>query len=451
MVLLHYMNEHAAEFGISLCALNCDHRIRGEASARDSAFVKGYCKEHGIPLLSFVWKDYKSIKKSGLSVESFAREWRRSCYCKAMEEQTLPDGTRWEGADAIATAHHMNDNAETVLFNLARGSALAGMKGITDGGHTYCNGEKFYLIHPLIECTRAEIDAYIGGNNVPYVEDESNGTDEYTRNYIRHNVIPALENAVPAAVKSIYRFSRIAAEDEEYFDNLIEEKKLVKSTIYGGEIAFCKEKPVFKRAVLKALYSCCPDIKDYTSEHMERLYNLQFAENGKKFEFLNLVAFKEEGKIALCDKTALHEKGNGCLFCDWEGEGDFFFGQYCIITAEEHLEKELQFLKKGDLPERYPKNVKPLKFDFNGIPKGAVIRFMKKGDKFTKFGGGTKNLGDYFTDKKIPVRLRGKIPLIAKGSEVLAVCGVEISDKIKITEKTDKIYCIICADYARIK
>ena len=87
---------------------------------------------------------------------------------------------------------------------------------------------------------------------------------------------------------------------------------------------------------------------------------------------------------------------------------------------------------------------KCLKFDLDKIPKTAVIRFMQAGDKFQKVGGGTKSLGDYFTDKKIPVRVRKKIPLIADGKNVLAICGVEISDGIKITEETQKIYCLFC-------
>ncbi len=88
-----------------------------------------------------------------------------------------------------------------------------------------------------------------------------------------------------------------------------------------------------------------------------------------------------------------------------------------------------------------------MKFDFFAVPETAVIRFMKEGDKFTKFGGGTKNLGDYFTDRKIPPRIRKRVPLVADGSEVLAVGGVEISDKIKITDNTEVISYLICEDY----
>lgn len=401
MALLHYLYTRAREYGITLSALNCDHKIRGETSARDSAFVKEWCGEHNIPLSFFVWQTERE------KTESAARAWRLECYRKALES----------GADAVATAHHMNDNAETVLFNLARGSSLSGMKGITDGAG---------IIRPLISCTRGQIDNYIRENNIPYVEDESNFTDDYTRNKIRHNVLPELEKAVPNAVNAIYRFSRLAADDEEYFDGIIKERNLVKRIPQGAEIAFCKEKVIFRRAVLKGLRSFQSDIKDYTAEHLERLYNLQFAENGKRFGFLNLTAYKEEGKIAIIKETDIFcEEVPFKNFC-----GDSFCGQLFIICESEG---------RG--------NTKTLKFDPGCIPESAVIRFMKAGDKFKRFGGGTKSLGDYFTDKKIPQRIRKQIPLIADGSEVLAVGGVEISDKIKITEKTEKIYYLVCDDY----
>ncbi len=452
MALLHYLNIHAVEYGITLSALNCDHRIRGEASKRDSEFVKKWCKANEIPLLTFVWKDYETEKKIFCgSIESRARSWRIGCYSKAMRQHCLPDGTQWQGADAVATAHHLNDNAETVLFNLARGTALAGMKGITDNRRYGCDGlSELYLIHPLIECTREQIDRYVSENCVPFVEDESNFTDNYTRNKIRHKVIPNLEEAVPDAVKSIYRFSRLAAEDEEYFDRLIERNGLVKLTQFGAEVAFCEEKAIFKRAVLKALSMWRSDIKDYTSEHLERLYKLQFSENGKQFEFLNITVFKENGKIAFCDKTLLNEAVNGCPFRDYESEEYFYADRLLVICEECDLENELQYINKS-LKDRLPEKTKLLKFDFGTIPETAVIRFMKSGDKFRKFGGGTKSLGDYFTDKKIPLRLRGQIPLIADGDEVLAVCGVEISDKIKITQKTKKIFYIVCDDYTADK
>lgn len=394
MALLHYIKTHGEEFGITLCALNCDHGIRGEASERDSAFVAAYCGGNRIKLHLF------KAEKGQFKSENDARVWRQTCY-----NSVLGNGE----ADLIATAHHMNDNAETVLFNLARGTALSGMTGITD---LSASG----LIRPLINCTRAEIDEYIEENGIPFVTDESNFTDDYTRNKIRHNALPALEEAVPGATENIYRFSRLAAEDEEYFERQVE-SILVNRHGYGYLIKPCGERVVFRRAAHKivARYFGC---KDYTAEQFNKLYELQSMANGKKFEFLGLTAYKEEGGVAIV--------GNGY---NLPGEGVPFCGNSTF-----------------DGTEQSGSEVKILRYDKDKIPAGAVIRYKREGDKFTKFGGGTKSLSDYLTDKKVPQSLRAFLPLVCDGNDVLIVGGVEISDKIKVDENTKNSDVFICAD-----
>ena len=397
MALLNFIYTHMREFGITLSALNCDHGIRGKASARDSGFVAEWCKKRGIPLMQFKW-DFDGIK-----TEQAARLWRRECYKIALEK----------GADFVATAHHMDDNAETVLFNLARGSAIAGLAGIPDGES---------IIHPLISCTRREIDAYIADNGIEYVDDETNFSDGYTRNKIRHNVLPELEKAVSGAVGNIYRLSRLAAEDEKYFEKVIKEREILRITPFGVEISLC-ESVIFKRAAVKAIkYFNC---KDYTAEHLQNLYLLANGEKNKKFEFLGLTAYGGGSKIVI---TRKRDVGAEIPFNAYSS--DNYCGQRLIISSE----------AKGE--------GKVLRFDLDAIPEGAVIRFKRDGDRFKKFGGGTKSLGDYFTDKKIPLWVRDSIPLIAKGSEVLAVCGVEISDSIKVDKNTKNIALIDSFDYS---
>ena len=396
MALINFIYTHMQEFGIALSALNCDHKIRGEASARDSEFVEKWCRARSIPLLKFVWNF------EGTKSEQAARLWRRECYRAAL----------LGGADFVATAHHMNDNAETVLFNLARGSSIAGLAGIGDGEG---------IIHPLVACTREEIDKYIAENKIPFVEDETNLSDGYTRNKIRHNVLPELEKAVPGAVGNIFRLSRLAAEDEKYFECVIKERDILKITPFGAEVSLC-ESVIFKRAAVKAIKYF--NRKDYTAEHLQNLYLLAIGQKNKKFIFLGLTAYGGEGKIVITEDGEVTDEIPFASF-----KGDNFFGQKLVISYSAEDEGKI------------------LKFDADAVPEGAVIRFKRDGDKFTKFGGGTKNLGDYFTDKKIPLWVRGKIPLIAIGGEVLAVCGVEISDSIKVTENTKNTAYISSCDY----
>ena len=418
MALLHYLNAHAKEYGITLSALNCDHGIRGESSERDSAFVAAYCGGNGIKL-HFFKAEAVSFKS-----ENDARRWRLCCYNKVLNAGK---------ADLIATAHHVNDNAETVLFNLARGSALSGLTGITDV-------PALGLIRPLISCSREEIDKYIEENKIPFVTDESNLTDDYTRNKIRHNVLPALEEAVHGAAESIYRFSRLAAEDEEYFARQVERVSVRRPT-YGYLIKPCGERVIFRRAAAKIVADCYGK-KDYTAEHFNRLFELQSAENGKKFEFLGLVAVKEEGGVAIAAQEEIAFESEGMPFSE-NLRCDQIIRYSGRIACAEYAENEgdvLEILGNVEIP------LKTLKFDIDKIPGSAVIRFKKAGDKFTKFGGGTKSLSDYLTDKKVPQGIRANLPLVCDGSEVLIVGGVEISDKIKLDETTVRRGVFICAD-----
>lgn len=451
MALLHYLVAHGGEYAIEVSALNCDHCIRGEASARDSAFVREYCKAHNIPLLFFCRRAEGVRNKS----EASARLWRLQCFSTAhmpsskwneraaATEIVTADGS-WRGVDAVATAHHLDDNAETVLFRLARGCGLAGASGIADGVHVI-GGE---IIHPLIACPREEIDRYVSDNAIPYVEDESNFTDDYTRNKIRHHILPALEEVVPGAAESIYRFSRLAAEDEEYLSRQAD-KLIVKCPPYGDGILFCEERVLFKRAALQI--AALHDLMDYTFDHAERLYRLQFCENGKKFEFLGLTAFKEEGKIVIVSDLLLHWQNHGMPFVEaLQQDADHYCGQFFWVTDDASEEEGDAHVSDCLASGKFAlEAMKTLRFDVDKIPDGAVVRFMREGDVFRKFGGGSKKLGDYFTDKKIPVRVRHVIPLVAAGNEILVVGGVEISDAVKVTENTEKIARLICADYAK--
>lgn len=429
MALLHYLNAHAAEYNITLTALNCDHRMRGETSARDSAFVADYCEKAGIPLSRYV-------ADTPCSSESTARMWRLNCYLEEAKK-----------CDCVATAHHLDDNAETVLFNLARGAGLNGMDGITDADlSALANDKPFKLIRPLIACPRAEIDEYVAANSIPYVDDETNFKADYTRNKIRLGVLPALEEAVPGAAKAIYRFSRLAAEDEEYFERQAK-PLLSRREPYGNYIAHCEERVIFRRAAVEIIAGRHQK-KDYTSGQLERLYNLQFAENGKKFEFLGLTAFKEESRICIIDNKLLHCEDESAPY-------EHFYRRlatdYCGQTAAVCFDYELDGYMKDVVQYRCPETAfKVLRFDGDKIPPSATVRFMRAGDRFTKFGGGTKKLGDWFTDKKIPVRLRKTIPLLCDGNDVLLIFGAEISDGIKTDKNTKCVLCAIAEDYTKI-
>ncbi|MCD8287214.1 MAG: tRNA lysidine(34) synthetase TilS [Clostridia bacterium] len=435
IALLHYMVHNGPGYGIKVSAINCDHGIRGEASRQDSEFVRSFCQAAHVPLLFFA-------HDGTFASEEEARLWRRDCYLEAAREHTLEDGTRWVPADAIATGHHMSDNAETVIFNIARGSGLSGACGITDGEITGPDRTSIKLIRPLIEATRREIDEYIRQFGLPYVTDNTNLMDYYTRNKIRLYVIPELERAVPNAQRSLFRFSRIVKETEDYFENIIRRDGLV-SKVYGGLlIKPVEEEAIFSRCCLKVFSYY--KIKDYTSLHIKSLFKLMHGANGKRFRFLRLVAFKEERGIAVCEAGRISPYGEAPLAEVTDG---VFVGEPFSLNPVP--QDAVQTICAGDmsLGASFCPGKKTLFLDADKIPAGAVVRFKKDGDVFERFGGNTKKLGDYFTDIKLPQRLRERVPMLCSGSKVLAVGGIEIAESLKITPDSRNVLAISCVDY----
>ena len=416
MALAHYLKAHAAQYNIVMSAVNCDHCMRGEESARDSRFVGDYCKSLGIELYSY------SAQGLNLCGERAAREWRLSCFDDVIAK---------DRADFVATAHHMNDNAETVLFNLARGSALSGVTGIAER-----TARSF--IRPLIGVSRAEIDDYIQHFDIPYVTDSTNLVDDYTRNKLRHTVIPALEQAVHGAVENIYRFSRLAAEDEEYLGRVASE--YISPCIGGWLIALCAEKVIFRRAAHKVVAVYFRK-KDYTSQQFDALFGLQNAENGKKFNFLGLCAVRQDGGIAI---TAALPQGEGQASLPFSAvygnASPAFLSEipFLIVSSEDGGEAVASLNGMGYA------DLKVLEFDPDAVPEGATVRLKAVGDRFRKFGGGSKSLGDYLTDKKVAQSIRPRLPLIASGRDILAIGGTEISDTIKITNNTTRRAVFVC-------
>lgn len=197
MCLLHYLYSQKEMLGIDVAAAHYEHGIRGEESLRDSAFVTSFCREHGIELVCEHGNVPAYAAAHSIGMEEAARILRYEFLDRAAQVLS---------ADRIATAHNKNDNAETVLLNLTRGAGASGLCGIPP--------VRGNIIRPLLVLTRQEILSYNAANGIAFVEDSTNLSDAYTRNMLRHHVLPQLEEINPGFTDAVLRTSELLRADE---------------------------------------------------------------------------------------------------------------------------------------------------------------------------------------------------------------------------------------------
>ena len=198
MCLLHILSSLKEKYGITLKAVHINHNLRGEEALRDESLVRDYCEEMDIELEVFSVNVADLSEKLGLGTEECGRRVRYECFDKM-------------GCDAVAVAHSLSDSIETVVYNLLRGTGTKGLCGIPVRREPN-------IIRPLAACTREEIEGYCRNENVPFITDSSNLTDDYTRNYIRHNIIPAFGKVNSSFESSIMRSCSILDEENDFIE-----------------------------------------------------------------------------------------------------------------------------------------------------------------------------------------------------------------------------------------
>ena len=392
--LLHLLLSLREELNITVKAVHVDHSIRGKDSENDAEFVKNYCEKLGVLVKVFKVDAPLYSKQNNLSLEQGARALRYGVF-----KSVLDSGF----ANLVATAHHKNDNFESLLFNIFRGTGLKGAGGIPSK-----NGE---IVRPLLSVTREEIDRYVQENKLPFTQDLTNFSSEFSRNYIRNEIVPKIVERFPNAVNAGAKFSAICKEEDEFLQKLSSDIITQKDgKLY---IPLSSDGVLVKRAIIIALSRLGLE-KDYEYVHVLDVFNLKNLQSGAKITLpKSIVAQKEYDYAVLYIDNELK---NHNLYPFGVGAFDFD-GETFEISY----------------------NGGSLKFDGDKIPNGAVIRTRRDGDVFKKFGGGTKKLKEFLIDKKIPLSKRDKLPLIAKDNTVYLIFGVEISDDIKITSETTNV------------
>lgn len=384
--------------GRNVVAINVEHGIRGENSVSDSLFVQDFCNKNGIRLFSFAVDAPAFCKQNGYTLEQGARILRYEIFAGLLKEQKC---------DYIALAHHLDDQAETVFMRILRGTGIKGLEGMKELSGRY--------IRPLLSCDREAVNAYIESNSLAYVDDETNLCTDFTRNFLRRELL-ALKERFPSMLQSVARLTRNAAETEDFVQSAMHPLRLENGEVYIPLADL--ENPLLAKKYIVEAAKMLGQGQDVEERHFPPVLSLSSAQNGKRVELAHGICCHKNGEYVVM--TA--EKD-----CAYIGQIPFRTGIF------EDFGVRVDFSCKDEF-EKTEKGKGVLFVDADKIPKGAVIRHRKDGDFINKFGGGRKSLGDFLTDKKVPLRHRDELALVAKDGEIFAVFGIEISKDCAVSD-----------------
>ena len=406
--MLDMLAKYCATTGTTLFAAHVNHGIRGAEADSDEEFCKREAERLGIKL--FVLKEdvpaYAQAHK--LSIETAARQVRYEFFDSIMRENNI---------HILATAHNANDNLETMLFNLSRGCGLSGICGIPPTRKC----ENGYVVRPILEMSKAQILEYCKDNGIEFVTDSTNTDTDYTRNMIRAQIIPALMGINEGAVENAARLSRALRDDARclesmtdwFLEELEEDMSIDTQKLIGSPVA------IASRAII-ALY------KD--------------ASGGESLEQVHVTDI-----LRLCEKCVPHSKiqlpanidariENKRLYFEKRQETPKSTEEYCVTLKNgvNYIPQTNATVIIGDLQddENIRGNVTELYFDSTKISGALVARSRIPSDKI-RVGGINKSIKKLLCDKKIPLEIRYRLPVICDGEGVIAVPHLATADKAR--------------------
>jgi tRNA(Ile)-lysidine synthase len=414
--LLHLLLQISQELALKLFVAHLNHMLREEAIEEEN-FVRELAEKYSLPFYSERIEVAKKLRK-GETLEEGARRIRYDFFRRV--------GERFS-AEKIALGHNADDLVETVLLNLIRGTGIRGLRGIPpvrkEGSITF--------IRPLIEIWREEITQYLEKRDIPYMIDRSNLSLEFTRNKIRHRVIPLLEEINPKVKLAIHRLGEIAGEINSFIEDEVRKgkEKILVGKSESSLLLDIKRLFAFHPALQKEIIRSV--LAEFTNYEMGREEIERILEVGRS-----------GGAITLPGKIDVRRVGDVLQFEKGkESKIEYEIplnipGSTSIPEVGVRIEAEIiegQHLVKDA-------SCREVTLDMEGIKGRLIARNWRKGDRFIPLGmRNKKKLQDIFVDKKIPREERGRIPIICDEEGIIWVVGVAISERVKVGEKTRRV------------
>ena len=416
MCLLNLLIELRLEMKLNIYVVHIHHGLRGEDADKDMQYVEEFCKEHNVISYTYKFNVMDEAKKLNMSTEEAGRYLRYLKFNEVAEKYNAK----------IAVAHNIEDNAETVLHNMFRGTGITGMCGILPVRNN--------IIRPIMCLTKKEIYDYLEEGNIQYKVDSTNFTEEYTRNKIRLRVLPYVTEQINLrAVEHIDMLSKNVRETMDFINDFIDEAsdKYIKQ---DGEkvmlsLEIRKEKSIIMTGLIRnAIKKITNSLKDITNVHIEDIKQLVNKQVGTYvcLPYGIRVERSYESLRIFLDKSEKNE----LIKIDIDNYGEY-----------EILDKGTLYVTQSEYTDEIFNKTIYTKWLNCDILKGALqLRTRQEGDYIVvNEAGARKKIKDFFIDLKIPRKDRENILLLANGNEVLWVMGYRIGYNYKVHKNCEKI------------
>lgn len=414
--LLHQLVELRDEYKLRIIAAHLNHCVRGGEADRDEEFCRENCAKLGVEFFSKRASMNKFAKDEGISKEAAGRILRRKFFLELLEKTS---------ANKIALAHNYNDQVETLLMRIFRGTGIDGLQGID-----YKNGN---IIRPILNIKRSEIDEYIITNNISYVEDSTNFESNYYRNKFRNMIIPNIEVVLGEKIEdSIFKLSELAKLDVDfinnYVDNLFGELAIIENNQIKIDTEKFKklDKAIKYRLIRRVFVELLNYLDDISLKNVQAIDDLFYQSSGKFIDNINGIRIRNSYGKLVFEKN--ENTGSESLYIELN-KG--------INEINEGLKISLEFSnKKID-------NENTISIPIELIENKLVVRNRQMGDRIRPIGlNGSKKLKDIFIDKKIDRLERDNYIVISDGANIFWLLGLVKSELTNLKSKTNE-YAII--------
>lgn len=394
MCLLHALWCMREQLCIDVAAAHYEHGLRGTESLRDCNFVETYCSQYRIPLMVEHGDVAASAKAQGKGLEEAAREMRYDFLFRASEQMKC---TR------IATAHHLEDNAETILFHLIRGTGSTGLGGIASS--------RGMIIRPLLDVSRREIENYLQRYDVPHVEDSTNAEDAYTRNWIRHRILPEMRKINPETDHSLVRAGILASEDDDCLNQLAEH--FIQNELKDGSFSNSALKALHPAIASRVIRKMCHESLSYS--HVQSIMKLLEETELSYADVPGVRIRTEQGRLFFTEETVVPLQDYllvpGETVCIPEA-GLKISSEICIVSEEVHELFNIYYLKCDEIYGR------------------LFLTARRSGDRISIHGRGcTKKLKTLFNECGMTQKQRMLTPVLRDEEGVLVVYGIARSTR----------------------